>query len=399
MENLTEIEVGSPEEVVQLLAKGQSRRATASTSMNEVSSRSHLVLSLTTTRYEGARILRGRLNLVDLAGSERVKDSAVSGDRLGEACRINKSLHALAGVVEALESGKAMRGEHIPYRDSKLTWLLSNSLGGNCKTALIATASPSLASASETLSTMRFAHACKNIKNEVSRNEYRSAARPAFVRPSKKQKVPLPWKGTRVRTEQHFVDLASGERVSVVLSDGALAASGAWVVCLHGCPSSAEEFFHFLPGLVFAGFRVLIVEQPGYGESSGTRFASRSERNLDKGGPVDVTIAVMKHFGVEKAHFLGYDWGAGIVLSLALGHPKRMMKGVSFHPSYTESTKDELKKITRKILVLWVKEDMFHSWKSWKTLAMKIPNSQHEVLSLKPWKQHMAYSAYASISG
>jgi hypothetical protein len=97
-----------------------------------------------------------KLNFVDLAGSERVKDSEVTGAKLKEACYINKSLFALAGVVDSLQNGKK-----VNYRDSKLTMLLSDSLGGNCMTTLIATISPSLDFCQESNNTLCFAHSCK----------------------------------------------------------------------------------------------------------------------------------------------------------------------------------------------------------------------------------------------
>lgn len=110
--------------------------------MNEVSSRSHLIMTITVNKIDARdySVQSAKLNLVDLAGSERVKDSNVSGDQLKEACFINKSLYALAGVVSSLQK----QGSKVNYRDSKLTLLLSDSLGGNCRTTMLAMLSPSL---------------------------------------------------------------------------------------------------------------------------------------------------------------------------------------------------------------------------------------------------------------
>jgi hypothetical protein len=110
----------------------------------------------------------GKLNLVDLAGSERQSKTGASGDRLKEATKINLSLSALGNVISALVDGKA---KHIPYRDSKLTRLLQDSLGGNTKTLMIAAVSPAADNYDETLSTLRYANRAKNIKNKPKINE------------------------------------------------------------------------------------------------------------------------------------------------------------------------------------------------------------------------------------
>lgn len=111
----------------------------------------------------------GKLNLVDLAGSERVALSGASGQRLEESKQINKSLSALGNVISALTELKGR--QHIPYRDSKLTRMLEDSLGGNCKTTMMAMVSPALEAMVETISTLKFANRAKNIKNEAKVNE------------------------------------------------------------------------------------------------------------------------------------------------------------------------------------------------------------------------------------
>lgn len=110
----------------------------------------------------------GKLNLVDLAGSEKQKKTGTSGIRLKEATKINLSLSALMNVITALVDGKS---SHVPYRDSKLTRLLQDSLGGNVKTCMIANISPSEMQAEETLSTLRYADRAKRIKNNPKINE------------------------------------------------------------------------------------------------------------------------------------------------------------------------------------------------------------------------------------
>ena len=116
-----------------------------------------------------SHICVGKLNLVDLAGSERQAKTGATGDRLKEATKINLSLSALGNVISALVEGG--RGSHIPYRDSKLTRLLQDSLGGNAKTVMVANIGPSKFNYDETLTTLRYANRAKNIKNKPRVNE------------------------------------------------------------------------------------------------------------------------------------------------------------------------------------------------------------------------------------
>ena len=113
----------------------------------------------------------GKLNLVDLAGSERINVTGAVGKRLDEACKINQSLSALGNVIQSLTDPKGANSKHIPYRDSKLTRLLEDSLGGNCKTTMMAMISPAADSFLESISTLKFATRAKKVKNEARINE------------------------------------------------------------------------------------------------------------------------------------------------------------------------------------------------------------------------------------
>lgn len=169
VQSLIEKQVFSPQEILNIIKEGATQRVTASTSLNSVSSRSHAVLTLTVIQKiaDGSEIL-SKLHLIDLAGSENVGKSEAQGITLIEAQMINKSLCALGNVIFALtEKGR----DHIPYRDSKLTYMLQDSLGGNSKTILIATASPSFLSYSETVNTFKFAQRAKLIKNAPKVNK------------------------------------------------------------------------------------------------------------------------------------------------------------------------------------------------------------------------------------
>ena len=152
---------------------GNKNRSVGATDMNARSSRSHSIFTVTveasdknTAAEEHIRV--GKLHLVDLAGSERQSKTGATGDRLKEATKINLSLSALGNVISALVDGKS---SHIPYRDSKLTRLLQDSLGGNSNTLMVATVSPASYNFDETLSTLRYANRAKNIQNKPKINE------------------------------------------------------------------------------------------------------------------------------------------------------------------------------------------------------------------------------------
>lgn len=145
-------------------ALGNMRRASATTNMNDKSSRSHSVFTLEVVVRRGADELRGKVVLVDLAGSERVGRSGAAGEVFTQAVHINSDLSALGLVVNTLASKE--RPSHVPYRNSVLTFLLQESLGGNSKTLLIVTVAPDAADHDETLSTLRFAKRAKDVKNK-----------------------------------------------------------------------------------------------------------------------------------------------------------------------------------------------------------------------------------------
>lgn len=170
---VTESYVQCEQEIFDAMRAGHYNRAMAVTNMNEHSSRSHLIFMLTLEQKNTIdRTLKvGKLHLVDLAGCEKVSKTGASGDRLDEAKNINKSLSALGNVINALTDKKYT---HVPYRDSKLTRVLQESLGGNSKTTLIITCSPSTLNEQETLSTLRFGGRAKMIKNNARVNQERS---------------------------------------------------------------------------------------------------------------------------------------------------------------------------------------------------------------------------------
>lgn len=157
--------VSSAKEMIGLIQKGLHRRSTFSTNMNETSSRSHCILNITVKSYNSKlkESKVGKLFLVDLAGSEKVSKTKSSGVRLEEAKLINKSLSNLGMVISALSD----RAAHVPYRDSVLTKILKDSLGGNSRTTLVICCSPSVYNSEETMSTLRFGARAKSIQNRA----------------------------------------------------------------------------------------------------------------------------------------------------------------------------------------------------------------------------------------
>lgn len=178
--------IHGPQEALKCLQQGALARTTASTQMNEQSSRSHALFTILIRRQRVMSVeecglpegdletLTSKFHFVDLAGSERLKRTGATGERAREGISINSGLLALGNVISAL-GDKSKRATHIPYRDSKLTRLLQDSLGGNSQTLMIACVSPSDRDFMETLNTLKYANRARNIKNKVQLNQDQSS--------------------------------------------------------------------------------------------------------------------------------------------------------------------------------------------------------------------------------
>ena len=180
IQDATETYVAYEDEVYEIMRMGNDNRAIGVTDMNKQSSRSHSVFMLTIQQNNNVDFSSktGKLFLVDLAGSEKVGKTGAKGQTLDEAKTINKSLTTLGQVINALTDG---RSTHVPYRDSKLTRVLQDSLGGNSKTCLIITCSPSIYNEAETISTLRFGKRAKQIKNKPKINKEMSLQELKFL--------------------------------------------------------------------------------------------------------------------------------------------------------------------------------------------------------------------------
>ncbi|GLE04744.1 hypothetical protein PINS_up013723 [Pythium insidiosum] len=173
LRNLSMHLVHSEEDALNLLFLGDTNRAVSETPMNLASSRSHCIftVSLETRRAGSEVVLRSKLHLVDLAGSERAHKTGAKGQLLREATYINTSLHYLEMVIVALHEKHTKGRTHIPYRNSMLTSVLRDSLGGNCKTVMVATVSPEKEQTDESVSTCRFAQRVARVRNDARLNE------------------------------------------------------------------------------------------------------------------------------------------------------------------------------------------------------------------------------------
>jgi HSP20 family molecular chaperone IbpA len=170
IENLSEVTVGDEQEVLNLLRVGEKSRTIGQTQMNQVSSRSHSLFIISVHQLMKDKSTKtSKLNLADLAGNEKVNKTGATGDSLEEAKKINQSLSTLGNCINAIT-----KKTHVPYRDSKLTFILKDSLGGNAKTSLVLTCSPHAFNIEETLSTLRFGKRASSIVNTVKINQRRS---------------------------------------------------------------------------------------------------------------------------------------------------------------------------------------------------------------------------------
>ena len=164
---LTKLVPKDASELMKMLSDGNSRRTQHPTDANAQSSRSHAVFMVSLTCKQGSQIVKSKLTLVDLAGSERATATTNMGKRLQEGGNINRSLLALGNVINALADPK--HKGHIKYRDSKLTRLLKDSLGGTCRTVMIANVSPAQSVYEDTLNTIKYADRAKSIRSDLKK--------------------------------------------------------------------------------------------------------------------------------------------------------------------------------------------------------------------------------------
>jgi kinesin family protein 15 len=250
VEGCTEQACLSVQDAHSVLLKGYQNRHVAETNMNRESSRSHAVFQLSletgTENADGIVVRRkARFSMVDLAGSERQRDTNASGERLKEASVINKSLSTLGHVINTLADVASNGGrKHIHYRDSKLTFLLRDSLGGNSKTTLIATVSPAELCMAETLSTLKFAQRAKAIQNQATVNEESSGSLEALQREIAALRAQLLAEGSGAGSAAGVAVAVAGSAVAVAAAatDGSAGGvEGSLKDALQRCRFSEEQ--------------------------------------------------------------------------------------------------------------------------------------------------------------
>ena len=341
-------QAATPQEMVAVLDEGMRRRTTAATLMNRSSSRSHAVLSLSLGGGQ-QHSKCAALHIVDLAGSERIKRSGATGKTLEQAVAINTSLAALVRVVRACVQPDC---QHIPYRDSLLTRVLRNAIGGESLTVLIACTSPAADSASETERTVRFAATATHVRNAGDADEFDEVPAMAAKEQGKLAAAAartaaafgaggscdVPAAGLQPKLHCRGVDTAGASPTTPTL------------VLLHyygeGASNAMWEAATFAAARS-AGVRVIAPSFPGWGQSGGSRQSAKAEPKgfNSKGGAVETVTHLLDYFGVRKAVLLGFDWGGGVALQYALEKPNRVGGIVFWNGSYREL--DALKPLCR----------------------------------------------------
>jgi len=349
------------------------RRATLGTAMNLRSSRSHTVLSVTV--HDPGRRCSATVHLVDLAGSERLKRSGSTGAALEQAISINGSLLALQRVVHTLVSATDRRApKHVPYRESPLTKLLANAIGGKARTVLIACVSPTVDSCDETTSTLRFATCASLVRNKVD-----AEAEAARKRPAAPEALSDSERAALTATAATFgaatfaggstmVPMRKGQEAVEVYGDFSAGPDAPVCVLLHYYGHGSEggaEFTPWFAAIREAGYRCLAPSFPGHGGSPGS-MPSRPDPQILAGAPCAVLTAVLDHFGVGKCVIYGYDWGGGVGLEMAIGRRKRVRAVVACCASYRDEDRLRLLKQrgfkTRHLAFLGTKGSQVHLW-------------------------------------
>ena len=317
VEGLSEWVVRSPSDVYDLMARGARARTTGATRLNELSSRSHAIFIIvveksTVTKLSNAdgvvgghpgqglepTVRMGKLNLVDLAGSERVRLTGAAGTRLQETKKINQSLSALGNVIGALTStsdaassptypsGPPMQSNglaaqpgdvppsqqqkrHVPYRDSKLTRILEDSLGGNCKTAFVAVISPAVESFSESLSTLKFANRAKRVKNvpRVNEDENHRTLLKKYERELKRLRAELQARGKDLVDKRLLLQLEEArrkEQADKMAAMSALERQSAEIARQKAAMASLQKRISSMQGQLLVGGQSSVEDTPAF---------------------------------------------------------------------------------------------------------------------------------------
>lgn len=423
-DQVTQQVVHSVQEAIDVMQQGNARKRMGYSHLHDQSSRSHSIFTIMlASKYKKGNNKQGKqslseFNLVDLAGSECLTYN-YGVDQQEETKNINLSLFSLKAVISAL----ANKQMHVPYRNSALTKLLQNSLGGNSLTALICTISPAAVHVGFSKKTLAFGQIAKKVLTKPKLNVISSMFQ------NQRDEVKLRAQET---VEVHTVKIQTESTLSgreQTRSTIAQSSSGAysqkkdfWVktpsgtvycaflapeeinpkkpkrtcIILHGYPSDHKEWMYLFEPLLDSGMRVIAIDMPGFGSSSGKRQSSRTERHIDKDGTVDTLNLVLKHFEIKKCYMVGYDWGAGIALAYALQYPKKVSHIAALHPSWTDSLA-KLNQCKAQVCFLWVPADQLHPFSLGKKMVRATPKGKLVKLDCGAFSADKAYDAWCCI--
>lgn len=353
VDGLEQCRVSSSKEVFRYLDMAMKNRTTTGHDMNEQSSRGHLIFQINVITAE----TQSKLSIIDLAGSERVKDSGVSGEQLNEATYINQSLFHLIRLVQDVKEGRK-----TSVRNSKLTMLIADSIGGNCQTIMLGMVSPSQQFCRESYNTLMFATNCSLIQNFIKPNKYEGQIdNKLVIKKVVEEKVTIPW--TRSRFANNTIEFDNSPdleslagasfpmtttHVPSALGKIAVHVFGpdTWdkkVVCMYQYDASA--FIHQVPAFLFAEHQVYLIDPPGYGFSSGKAISQRCDTLKSGPGYIDVVKAVMKHFALRKPVYCGFDLGASTGLRMCVDNWQVFSKLIAFHGNFIEAQKGEIARL------------------------------------------------------
>eukprot|EP00760_Papus_ankaliazontas_P004670 PhM_4_TR12018/c0_g1_i1/m.105237/K10395/KIF4_21_27; kinesin family member 4/21/27 len=393
VDGATLVTVKSPADCVKLIRDGSQRRATGRTNMNEHSSRSHAVFSLHLqhrwrdescgTNPRAFKMKTSVLNLVDLAGSEYAKKTGNAGDQLKESIAINTGLFCLGNVIAALGGNRDRRvGDHVPYRDSLLTRLLQNSLGGDARTVMIACCSPAAFNREETLGTLRYASGARCISN-----------RPV-LRVQELEDVPHPLDDDIADVEEDldrrtmWVDTELGEVYCRCVGNEA----DELILFVHGSgPTNSSTWWN---GLVWElavrsqdkAYFMVAIDCPGYGRSPGDRQTIRSV-------PGAFLRSVVRALGKSQALALvGSSQGACAVFNATLEVPALTRHVVVMDPVGHDVFR--YRAIVQPCLLIFDTEDTGHPVKVGRWMRDNLPNNTyHEFAASKEPYWHVDHMA------
>lgn len=410
--NLTKIKLQTLEEAQAILLQGNKRKTFGNSNLHNRSSRSHTIfrlylakLSKTTTKPSSSskesRVLLSEFNIVDLAGSELLSNE-FGQQQQDETKHINLSLLFLKRVIQSLSNENA----HIPYRQSSLTKILQNSLGGNSLTSILCMVSPCKEHGNDSQRTLSFGKVAQkiSIKIEPQKNSQKTCS--FNDKADLKCNVNLPFSEVKcivnkkyaedsslsdIQDEIQIVKTAIG-KISVHYISKTTTILGAddnekdhvkpIVAILHahspGC--GGLDWNYLFKPLLNAGFCVIAPDFPGFEESSHLpRVSSRTEdhaKNNDKSSPVYLLDQIFSYYdknNTRKRILIGYDWGGGLAASYALQFPKKAFRVIMFHPSWTLPLAP-LNKLKTRTLILWVPVEQLHVYSRGVKMAKAIPN-------------------------